>query len=83
MRTNAQREVLRRLARGEKLCTPTPMACTDAAFERGGVVSDSDLETLLDDGMVSETIHAGSWWYSLTPAGRAALGEGREEDSHA
>ena len=80
MLTDTQRDVLRRLAEGGYL-EPDVATCGEPYVVVISVpLSTSDADTLDAAGLIEVTLwHDGPRMYEITAAGRAALGEGREE----
>ena len=81
MLTEAQREVLRRLAAGNRLCCIAGKGANIYATAAGHLeVTDADMMPLEEAGLVEyDELDPWTLSYAITDAGRAALGEGREE----
>jgi hypothetical protein len=81
MLTDAQRDVLRRLAEGNRLCCIAGKGANIYATAAGHLeVTDADMMSLEEAGLVEyDELDPWTWSYEITPAGRAAFGESGEE----
>ena len=81
MLSDTQRDVLRRLAEGNRLCCIAGKGENIYATAAGHLeVTDADMMPMEEAGLVEyEELDPWTLSYAITDAGRAALGEGREE----